>query len=102
MKVIRALVMNCGSCPFSDFVESQIETSQGTFEEGWLCVHKARRGYVLKVKDTDLGLRGWLRSTYGRPFPPDCPLPDTGRPWRGIGPAGVRDLDLQLGVKVDK
>ncbi len=97
MKTIRMLVASCGDCPFLDVVSELIETkNQGTFEEGWFCLHKARREYVLRVKDSDgLVLREWLVVRYGELFPPDCPLPDTGRGFRS---AGVRDLDLQPGV----
>ena len=98
MKMIHALVSSCGSCPFLDVVSEPIETkSHSTFDEGWFCLHKARRSYVLTLKHAEgSGLREWLVTRHGEPFPPDCPLPETGR---GFRPAGVRALDLQPVVK---
>ncbi len=98
MKLVHALVTNCGSCPFLDVVHVPVVTQdQGTFAEGWFCLHKARREYVLRQEDSNgLSLRAWLVVTYGEPFPPDCPLPDTVRAAR---PTGRRDLDLQPVVR---
>lgn len=85
MKVLHIKVPNCGSCPFHEHVNEDLQTTSvegdliADFPQGWFCLHRDRRGYIMKLSDTmgqNATLSDFLELRTGRPFPMDCPLPD--------------------------
>lgn len=99
MREVKALVASCSDCPFLDYIHERVKVSDGeTFEEGWYCLHKRRRGSVAKLSQVEgAGLRTlnpYLEAAHGEPFPGNCPLPPVRR---AAIPSGTRRLDLNPG-----
>lgn len=84
MRQISSLVARCSDCPFLEFVEQEITTAgehkDVLYRPGFLCLHKAKRGYIALQETLEMNkwrtLTQALNKLHGQPFPPDCPLPE--------------------------